>query len=32
MIYTMSRADGYIVIDKNREGLQQGEAVEVFLF
>ena len=32
MIYTMSRADGYIVIDKNREGLKQGEAVEVFLF
>ena len=32
MIYTMSRADGYIIIDKNQEGLKKGQNVQVFIF
>ncbi len=32
MIYTMSRADGYIIIDKNQEGLKKGQNVQVFMF
>lgn len=31
MIYAMSKADGYIVIEKNREGLKRGETVKVYL-
>ena len=30
MIATLTRSDGYIVIDLNREGLKKGEAVQVF--
>ena len=32
MITTLTKADGYIVIDLNKEGLKEGEAVEVFLW
>jgi molybdopterin molybdotransferase len=32
MIMTLTRADGYIVIDLNKEGLQKGESVLVRLF
>ncbi len=32
MIYTMSRADGYIIIDKNQEGLKKDQNVQVFMF
>ena len=32
MITTLTRADGYIVIDLNREGLRKGESVLVHLF
>jgi molybdopterin molybdotransferase len=32
MITTLTRADGYIMIDLNKEGLKQGEAVLVHLF
>lgn len=32
MIYTMSRADGYIIIYKNQEGLKKGQNVQVFMF
>lgn len=30
LISTLSRADGYVVIDKNKEGLQEGENVTVY--
>jgi len=30
MITTLTKADGYIVIDLNKEGLEKGEAVQVF--
>ena len=30
MISTLTKADGYIVIDLNKEGLEKGEAVQVF--
>jgi molybdopterin molybdotransferase len=32
MITTLTRADGYVVIDLNREGLRKGEPVLVHLF
>jgi len=32
MISSLTRADGYIIIEQNREGLKQGEPVQVFLF
>lgn len=32
VISLLCRADGYIVIDRNKEGLMKGEAVEVILF
>ncbi|GHU50346.1 molybdopterin molybdenumtransferase MoeA [Spirochaetia bacterium] len=32
MISTLTRADGYIIIDKNKEGLQKHESVWVYLF
>jgi len=32
MITTLTKADGYIVIDLNKEGLEKGENVQVFAF
>jgi molybdopterin molybdotransferase len=32
MISTLTRSDGYIIIDKNKEGLKKDEVVMVFLF
>ena len=32
MITTLTRADGYIIVDLNKEGLKKGEAVLVHLF
>ncbi len=32
MIHGLARADGYVVIDENSEGLNKGEQVEVILF
>jgi molybdopterin molybdotransferase len=32
MISTLTNADGYIVIEQNKEGLREGEAVQVFLW
>jgi len=32
MITTLTRADGYIIIDLNKEGLKKGEPVEVHSF
>jgi molybdopterin molybdotransferase len=32
MISTLTNADGFIIIDKNREGIQKGETVRVFLW
>lgn len=32
LITTLTRADGYVLIDRNKEGLQAGEAVKVQLF
>lgn len=31
MISTLTKADGYIIIEENQEGLQKGEEVEIFL-
>ena len=30
LISTLSRADGYILIEENKEGLKKGEQVSVF--
>lgn len=30
LIYNISKADGYIIMDKNQEGLNQGESVTVY--
>lgn len=30
LIYTMSQADGYVIIDRNSEGLRAGQKVEVY--
>ena len=30
LIYTMSQADGYVIIDRNSEGLRTGQKVEVY--
>jgi molybdopterin biosynthesis enzyme len=32
MITTLTRADGYVMIDLNKEGLKKGEGVMVQLF
>jgi molybdopterin molybdotransferase len=32
MISTMTRSNGYVVVGEDREGLERGEAVTVFLF
>lgn len=32
MISTLTRADGFFIIDQNREGLKKGETVQVLLF
>jgi molybdopterin molybdotransferase len=32
MISTMTRANGYVVVPENREGLEEGESVSVQLF
>jgi molybdopterin molybdotransferase len=32
MISTLTNADGYITIDKNKEGIQKGETVQVYLW
>ena len=32
MITTLTKSDGYIIIDLNKEGLKEGEAVQVFLW
>jgi molybdopterin biosynthesis enzyme len=32
MISTMTRANGYVVVPENREGLEEGERVSVQLF
>jgi molybdopterin biosynthesis enzyme len=32
MITTLTRADGYIIIDLNKEGLHKGDPVLVHLF
>ena len=31
-ISLLSDCDGYIIIDRNREGIKQGEEIEVYLF
>jgi molybdopterin molybdotransferase len=32
IISTMTKANGYVVVPENREGLEKGEAVSVYLF
>jgi len=32
VISTMTRANGYVVVPENREGLEEGETVQVHLF
>ncbi|MCL2557399.1 MAG: hypothetical protein FWE09_02880, partial [Treponema sp.] len=32
MISTLTKADGYIVIDRNKEGLEKNDATQVYLF
>jgi molybdopterin molybdotransferase len=31
-ISTMTRANGYVIVPENREGLLEGEVVQVYLF
>ena len=32
MITTLTKADGYLIMEENQEGLKAGEAVEVHLW
>ena len=32
MLTTMTKANGYVIIPENREGLEEGESVTVHLF